>query len=73
MWWVGSACVGGGPTTGKRFRRRRRVFDSRNGGGPVTTPRRSSPSPVLSACVREVSGVVLNVTVDGGFLTLYPD
>ena len=78
--WFG--LPGGAPATGKRFRALppTRIFDSRNGGGPVG----DDAEKVVTVtgvggvpAVSEVSGVVLNVTVDqpsaGGFLTLYPD
>jgi subtilisin family serine protease len=78
--WFG--VPGGGPATGQRYRALppTRIFDSRNGGGPVgANAERVVPVTGVGGVppVSEVSGVVLNVTVDqpsaGGYLTLYPD
>jgi hypothetical protein len=83
--WFG--LPGGAPATGKRFHALppTRIFDSRDSSfNPGTQPIGNNTSiavPVTDVggvpLVNEVSGVVLNVTVDQpsavGYLTLYPD
>ena len=83
--WFGVA--GAGPATGKRFHALppTRIFDSRDSSfNPGTQPIGNNTSIAVAVTgvggvppVSEVSGVVLNVTVDQpsavGYLTLYPD